>query len=230
MNLNEFAPPIGRHTVLNPKLWDHDRLKSAVRGALLRISEDFIRYVAVPVKVVDIVVSGGNANYTYTNKSDVDLHIIADFSQVDCDREVEELFDTKRLLYREEYDLTVLGIPVELYIEDQDHPAVSSAYSILTNSWTRPPEKTAPPVDEEELERMADVWRTVLKHAVKSGDLQTLRTSVKLLRNYRKLGLRNTPRGEYSIPNLVYKSLRNDDTLKAVTQLIDQLHSKNLSI
>ena len=230
MNLNEFAPPIGRHTVLNPKLWDHDRLKSAVRGALLRISEDFIRYVAVPVKVVDIVVSGGNANYTYTNKSDVDLHIIADFSQVDCDRAVEELFDTKRLLYREEYDLTVLGIPVELYIEDQDHPAVSSAYSILTNSWTRPPEKTAPPVDEEELERMADVWRTVLKHAVKSGDLQTLRTSVKLLRNYRKLGLRNTPRGEYSIPNLVYKSLRNDDTLKAVTQLIDQLHSKNLSI
>jgi len=230
MNLSEFAPPIGRHTVLNPKLWDHDRLKSTVRGALLRIAEDFIHYVAVPVKVVDIVLSGGNANYTYTNKSDVDLHIIADFSQVPCDREVEELFDTKRLLYREEYDLTVLSMPVELYIEDQDHPAVSSAYSILTNQWIRPPKKNTPPVDEEELERMADIWRTVLKHAVKFGDLQTLRTSVKLLRKYRKMGLRNTPQGEYSIPNLVYKSLRNDDTLKAVTQLIDQLHSKNLSI
>jgi hypothetical protein len=121
-------------------------------------------------------------------------------------------------------------MPVELYIEDQDHPAVSSAYSILTNQWIRPPKKNTPPVDEEELERMADIWRTVLKHAVKFGDLQTLRTSVKLLRKYRKMGLRNTPQGEYSIPNLVYKSLRNDDTLKAVTQLIDQLHSKNLSI
>jgi hypothetical protein len=230
MNLSEFAPPIGQHTVLNPKLWDHNQLKSAVRGALLRISEDFIQYVAVPVKVVDIVVSGGNANYTYTNKSDVDLHIIADFSQTPCDREVEELFDTKRLLYREEYDLTVLGIPVELYIEDQDHPAVSAAYSILQNKWIRPPEKNPHPVDEEKLEKMVNVWKTLLKHAIKSGDLQTLRKTVKLLRKYRKMGLRNTPAGEYSIPNLVYKSLRNDETLSAVTRLIDQLHSKNLSI
>ena len=230
MYLEEFAAPIGNHTVLNPKLWDHLRMKSHVRGALLRIAEDFIKFIDVPVKVIDVVVAGGNANYTYTGKSDIDLHIIADFDQITCDREIEELFDTKRLLYRQDYDLTLMNIPVELYVENRDHPAVSSAYSIISAKWIRKPEKNLYPIDQKELEKMVNVWRTILKQAIKSHDLQILRKTVKLLRKYRKMGLHNTPQGEYSIPNLVYKSLRNDETLAAVTDLINRLHSKKLSI
>ena len=64
---------------------------------------------------------------------------------------------------------------------------------------------------------------------MKTGDLQTCRTSVKLLRDYRKKGLK-TPAGEFSIPNLVYKSLRNDDTVKAITTLIDRLQDQSLSV
>jgi len=230
MNLTEFSLPIGQHPVLNPKLWDHNRLKSSVRGALLRIAEDFIDFVEVPVKVVDIVIAGGNANYTYTNKSDIDLHIITDFTTVDCDREVAELFDTKRLLYRYKYDLSISNIPIELYVEDKDHPAVTASYSILHDQWIQKPKTKKYKIDKEKLEHMISVWHTVLKHAIKTGDLQTMRNSVQLLRRYRKLGLHSSADGEFSIPNLVYKSLRNDDTLKGITHLIDRLHSKKLSI
>jgi predicted nucleotidyltransferase len=231
MNLKEFALPIGQHSVLNPKLWEpNNKLKNTVRGALLRIAEDFIEFVDVPVKVVDIIIAGGNANFTYTNKSDIDLHIITDFDSVYCDREVEELFDTKRLLYRYRYDLTIDNIPVELYVEDKDHPAVTASYSLIKNKWIKPPQRIKHKIDQKKLTNMVSIWHTVLKHAIKTGDLQIMRNSVKLLRRYRKLGLYRTKEGEFSMPNLVYKSLRNDDTLKGITHLIDRLHGKKLSI
>jgi hypothetical protein len=229
MNFTEFAPPVERNTVLNPKIWDSNRMKSEVRGALLRIAKDFKNFLDVPVEVLDVVITGGNANYNYTAKSDIDLHLIADFSQVSCDREVEELFDTKRLLYKRDHDITIGNIPVELYVENNDQPAVSAGvYSVLHGKWIKEPNSDQPKYDEQEVERMVKIWHSVIQHATQTGDLQTCRNAVKLLRTYRKLGLADS--GEFSVPNLVYKSLRNDDTVKGITVLIDRLHDQQLSL
>jgi hypothetical protein len=229
MNYSEFAPPIEKHPTLNPKLWEGMRLKSSVRGALLRIAEDFLDYVDVPVKVLDIIIAGGNANYTYTSHSDLDLHIIADFDSVSCDREAAELFDTKRLLYKRDFNIDIHGIPVELYIEDHREPAVSASFSLLKEQWINEPNPDIPDYDLDKLEHMIEVWRKILAHATQTGDLQTCRKAVKLLRTYRKKGL-DTEQGEFSIPNLVYKSLRNDQTLEGITILINRLHDQELSI
>lgn len=225
-----IAAPIQYNTTLNPVLWDNDRLKSEVRGALIRMAQDFIKYVGVPFQVLDVVITGGNVNYNYTSKSDIDLHIIADFDSISCDREVAELFDTKRLLYKRNYDLTIHRVPVELYIEDHRMPAVSSgSFSVARDKWLTKPSKNMPRYNEEELAHMVMTWKKVLGHAVKTGDLQACRKAVQLLRSYRKQGLK-TPAGEFSIPNLVYKSLRNDDTLKSIMIFIDRLHDQELSI
>jgi hypothetical protein len=235
MNVTELlkSPPVTINTVLNTKIWDdhNDQLKSSVRGALLRIAKDFEQFIGVPLDVKDIVITGGNANYTYTSDSDIDLHLIADFSQVKCDREAHELMDTKRLLYKEQRDLTINGIPVELYVEDLEQPAQSGGcYSIVSNKWLRKPSKNTPEYNEKELEHWVDVWHTIIKHSIKTGDLATMRSTMKLLRTYRRKGLRNDPKAEFSIPNLVYKALRNDDTVKGLQKLIDKLHDKDLSI
>ena len=177
------------------------------------------------------MITGGNANYTYTNKSDIDLHLIADFRKVSCDREVHELMDTKRLLYKQQRSLEVYGIPVELYVEDRDMPAQSGGcYSIVKNAWLRKPTKNIPQIDTQELAHWVDIWHTIIKHAIRSGKLNTMRGTMKLLRTYRRKGLHNDPRGEFSIPNLVYKSLRNDDTVRALQKLIDLAHDQDLSI
>ena len=229
MNFTEFAPPVEHNTVLNPKIWEGNRMKSEVRGALLRIAEDFKRYVDVPFTVTDIVVTGSNVNYNYTSKSDLDLHLIADFDSLACDREAAELFDTKRLLYEREHDIEVYGIPVGLYVEDQDHPGHSAGtYSVLHGRWVKEPSSDQPSYDEQEVERMVEIWHSIIRHATQTGDLQACRNSLKLLRTYRKLGLAKG--GEFSVPNLVYKSLRNDDTVKGITVLIDRLHGQNLSL
>ena len=228
MIANEFADPIELHPTLNPKLWDGEHLNPDVKKALMRIARDFKQYIGVPFRVVDVQVAGGNANYTYTEFSDLDLHLIADFTSVQCDREAAELFDSKRLLYKSQYDVNVNGVPVELYVEDLDHPAVSSSYSIVQNKWIRAPKKEVAEIDREELARMTSIWHTVIQHAIKTADRQNLSSVLKLLRKYRKLGLAQS--GEFGTPNLVYKSLRNDDTIKGLTKLLDRLHSQELSI
>jgi hypothetical protein len=226
---NEYAEPIGQHQELNPKLWDQDQLQSHVRGALLRIAEDFLKFVDIPVEVVDIRLSGGNANYNYSEYSDIDLHVIADFSQVDCDREVAELFDTKRLLYKRLHTITISGIPVELYIEDQDHPAVSAAYSVVKDQWIKEPGQKLPQYDENAVKTAMEMWHKLIKTAIMSGNLSTCRKALSLLRKYRKMGLK-TPEGEFSTANLAYKSLRNDHTIEGIVTLINLLHDRSLSI
>lgn len=230
MNQNEYAKPVEYNTTLNPQIWDHDRLKGEVKGALLRMAEDFIKYIDIPFDVVDIIITGGNVNYNYTEHSDIDLHIVADFNTVKCDREVQELFDTKRLLYKRQYDLSIHNIPVELYVEDHRMPAVSAGtFSLMHDRWINKPNKHLPKYNEEELAHWIGVWKKILRHATMTGDLQTCRNALKLLRAYRKKGLK-TSQGEFSIPNLVYKSLRNDKVIEGLTVLIDKLHDQQLSI
>jgi hypothetical protein len=231
MNFTEFAPPINHNTTLNAKIWDHDSLKSSVRGALLRMAEDFEQFIGVPLSVEDIVITGGNANYTYTGDSDIDLHLIADFSGVRCDREVAELMDSKRHLYKAGHDLSIHGIPVELYVEDKAMPAQSGGcYSIVNDEWIRHPNKHIPKIDDQAIQHWVDVWHTVIKHSIQTGELAVARKTMKLLRSYRKMGLYRDPLGEFSIPNLVYKSLRNDDTIRALQKLIDVAHDRELSV
>jgi hypothetical protein len=229
MKLIEFTEPVEKHSVLNPKLWDNARLKSDVRGALLRIAEDFIEFVSVPINVEDIVMYGGNANYNYTSKSDIDLHLIVDFDTVQCDRAVEELFDSKRKLYKEKYNVEIRGIPVELYVENLDNTPVSSSYSVLHAEWIKEPNSDTPEWDKTEVARMVKLWQVILQHAIKTGRLDTCRSTMSLLRRYRQMGLQQ-PDGEFSIPNLVFKSLRNDNTINGIQTMIDHLHDQSLSI
>lgn len=226
----EYADPINHNTVLNPKIWDHDRLKPDVRGALIRMAEDFIDFVDIPFDIKDIIITGGNVNFTYTKDSDIDLHIVADFDTVKCDREVAELFDTKRLLYKRQHRLEIYGIPVELYIEDHRTPGVTAGmFSVEQDEWLRRPSKVVPKYDNVELDRQVAFWTKILQRAIMTGDLQVCRKALKLLREYRKKGL-STPAGEFSIPNLVYKSLRNDKVIDSMARLIDRLHDQELSI
>jgi hypothetical protein len=155
--------------------------------------------------------------------------LIADFDSVDCDREAAELFDSKRLLYKREHSIKIHGIPVELYVEDQREPAVSSSYSLIKQQWIREPSKESPRYDPEELEQQVRVWTKIIQQATKTGDLQILRTVLTLLRKYRRMGL-NTDLGEFSRPNLVYKSLRNNSTLIGLVTLVDRLHDQQLSL
>lgn len=228
MRIVEFDLGFEPHDKLNPKLWDGDELLPDVKSALIKIAHDFRNYIDVPFDVSDLIITGGQVSYYYTGHSDLDLHLIADFDSVACDREAAELFDAKRVLYNNRYTITVKGIPVELYVEDERYPAVSASYSLVSDSWLKKPIEQNETIDLKEIERISEIWDKIIKASLTSKDLKTAKKTLDLLRNYRKLGLKTT--GEYGVANLVYKTLRNSKILEKLVRFIDEMHTTNLSI
>jgi len=228
MTILDFKLGFEPHQTLNTKLWKGDQLQPEIESALIKVAKDFKKFIGVPFDVVDVRVTGGQVSYYYTEHSDLDLHLIADYSSVTCDREAAELFDAKRLLYKAKYDVTVKGIPVELYVEDLDHPAVSAAYSVMKRTWITHPKKDIGPFDVNEIERMSHIWSTVIGYSLESNNVETAKKTMNLLRKFRHLGLKSG--GEYSTANLVYKTLRNSDLIRNLQNYIDQAHDHNLSV
>ena len=228
MRILELDLGFEQHNELNPLLWQGEDLRPEVKMTLLKIAKDFVEYVEVPFEVKDLVLTGSQLGYYYTKHSDLDLHIIVDFDTVNCDREAAELFDTKRLLYKKQYDISIHGVPVEVYIEDSNFPAVSATYSLGKGGWKIKPDSQPEEIDSDEIIRMSKIWQTVIGKAIESNDLETGRKVLKMLRNYRKLGLKQT--GEYGIENLVYKTLRNSKIIEKLMKMIGDLHDQSLSI
>ena len=68
---------------LNSLFWENDRLSPAVRDKLLKIAENFFDNLGLDTDIDDITITGSMANFNWTKYSDIDLHLIVDFSQID---------------------------------------------------------------------------------------------------------------------------------------------------
>ena len=147
MDINELesfnlGDAVKFNSELNPKIWDQNQhMLPEVRKNLLEIAQDFQDFLGLSdLQVKDITVSGSNAAYTYTDHSDVDLHLVVDFPD-DFNNEVyRELFDAKKYQYNDQYDFRIGNYDVELYVQDADEPHVSRGiYSIKDDNWVRIP-------------------------------------------------------------------------------------------
>ena len=120
---------------LNPKIFDETQhMYEDVRRRLLMIADDFFETLNVGwVDIDDIILTGSLSNYNWSKFSDVDLHILVNFEEVDENTElVKEYFNSKKNLWNEKHDITIKGYDVELYMQDTDEDHVSSGvYSIL---------------------------------------------------------------------------------------------------
>ena len=85
MQMFEFQQPIEIHGQLNPKLWRGTRLRKDVYRALMRIAGEFYKSLNVQANVQDILITGSQVNYNYGPNSDLDLHLVIDFADVDCE-------------------------------------------------------------------------------------------------------------------------------------------------
>ena len=224
----EFTRGYEEHDQLNPKLWDGDQLRPEVKIKLLQIADKFKEFVDLDIPVLDIHITGGQVTYHYTEQSDLDLHLIVDYSKIQCDQEVEELLDTKRLLFKEKYQINIRGIPIEPGTEDINRPTVSSAWSLKTNSWVREPKNYSGKIDHENIKKQYKYWDKLIGSVLDQNDLKSAQKVLKLLRKYRKSGLKHS--GEYGVENLVYKSLRNSRVLAKLVNFIDSGDTRDLSI
>ena len=228
MKITEFIAPIEQHETLNQKLWEGNDLRPEVHAKLLEIAKEFYEYLDVSVEVQDLVISGSQANFNYSPYSDLDLHLIVNYGDVQCDLEVDELFDTKRKLWKEKHDINIRGIPVELYVEDSLKPAVSSIYSLLNRKWIKKPNPQSVTYNKSLVVDEVKKWNEVIDHALKTKNLDVMRKVKDMLKDFRQGGLDSG--GEFSIENLTYKSLRNSGKISDLMKAIVDIHDRQLSI
>ena len=130
---------------LNPKFWDDGHLDTRIRLKLLDIADDFFNSLDVDwVEPEDIIITGSIANYNWNKKySDIDLHILVDYEDVDERVDfVREYFTLKKNAWNEKHkNLRIFGFPVEVYVQDANEPHASSGvYSIDKDKWLTEPD------------------------------------------------------------------------------------------
>ncbi len=218
------------HNNLNPKLWNGTHLRPEVRKQLITIAQDFLSELGIhDLDVKDITVSGSNAAYSYTKHSDLDLHILVDLSELDNDEVYKELFNAKKTIYNDSHDITIHGVPVELYVQDAREPVISlGEYSILNNEWLRIPTKRRANFDQNSSRAKYEKLLDIINQALRSTSLEKVTKTLKKIRQYRQAGLDKG--GEFGPENLAYKALRSRGYITKLYDLRDKLHSQELTV
>lgn len=113
---------IEKHNTLNPLLFDeNDELKLEIKEAIEKIVNQFIEDLkedGIKINLKDVILVGSNVSYNYTKDSDLDVHLIVDSKTLDCNPELYALlYGAYRSLFNKNYDITIKGIPVEIYVE-----------------------------------------------------------------------------------------------------------------
>lgn len=211
---------------LNPKLWDNDRLKPEIKAQLVKIAEVFQEFIGIKINVVDYTITGSNANYTWTDYSDLDLHIIVKGLP---DEKERELYNAKKALWSEEHNITVKGLPVECYVQGEEEPHHSTGvYSILADQWLEKPKKVKPNINDAAVKAKKSSLIHDIETALLSKDITKIRAVKDKITKMRKAGLEKA--GEWSTENVVFKILRNIGLIDKMTQLIRELEDEELSL
>jgi len=224
--LNESLDIVTVNKRLNPKIWEGNELKPEVREKLMDIARVFKEFIGIDITVVDITVTGSNANYTWTEYSDLDLHLIVPGIPTESER---ELYTAKKALWAEQHNITIKGLPVECYVQgDEETHHSTGVYSIAKNQWLTKPKKIKPDVDDAAVTAKKDSIVHDIETALLSKDIERLRTVKERITKMRKSGLARA--GEWSVENLVFKVLRNLGFIDKITDLIRELEDQELSL
>ena len=218
------------HDELNPNLFQDDQLLPEVREQLLIIASDFVIELGIKeFNIQDITLTGSNAAYSYTPHSDLDLHILVDMTMLPNDEIYQELFHAKKTIYNDSHDITVHGIPVELYVEDAAQPVVSlGEYSVLNDEWLRVPAKRRANLDQTTTKAKYNKLFDIIQMVLKTDKLDKVTNLLTTIKRYRQAGLDKG--GEFGPENLAYKILRKQGYIDKLYQLRNKLHSQTLSI
>lgn len=224
---------------LNPELWDGDKLKSDVKKTLNKIANDFFETLKLPksVKILDILFTGSLANYNWSKYSDIDLHVLIDFSKLNGNKDfVKNSFDSQKNMWNLKHDVTIHDYDVELYVQDIKEKLMATAvYSIVNDEWIEKPERENIKINKKEIKQKAEFFIDKLNTIKKEYDDDNFKKCIsdidklkEKLKNFRKSGLEKG--GEYSIENIVYKTLRRSNFLEIIDTYKAKSYDKLMSI
>ena len=216
--------------ILNPDIWDNNKLNPEIKEKLLQIGKDFYADTETDAPLKDILFVGSLANYNWSDTSDFDVHVVIDFKDVDGNVElVEKLVNALKSKWNDEHDIHLKGHNVEVYIQDVTKENRSTGvYSLMQDKWLSEPQKENIQIDKEKIQEKYNDTVRKINSAIKAQDINKLKAIVKDVYDMRQAGLDKS--GELSTENLVFKILRNRNYIEKLKQEIINLYDKKQSL
>jgi predicted nucleotidyltransferase len=222
---------------LNQKIWDGEAsVRPGVKAAIMDIVDEFLEGLDLEAEIKDVIITGSIANYNWSKFSDIDVHILVDFAEVnDNTKMVKKFFDSVRSNWNKLHVINVKGHEVELYVQEEKEPHVSTGvYSLLTDSWIVKPKKVKPELDKDTAtKKMLDISREIDKLSMiydrgqHQGAFDLAERIKEKIKRMRRSGLDRS--GIYSPENLAFKMLRRSGDIEQLfsiyTQAYDRLYS-----
>jgi DNA-binding Lrp family transcriptional regulator len=235
---------------LNPKFWSDGHLDSRIRLKLMDISNDFIEYLGIEPNIVeDVLMTGSLANFNWSEEfSDIDLHILLDYSDVDENTEfVKQYFMSQKNSWNNEHgDITIFGFPVEVYVQDINEKHDSSGvYSLDRDKWLIEPDRNilaTSKVNKKLIkDKVSDYTNKIdklvyLYGKAKDDEYKLGKIAEKAnvlwdeIKNSRKKGFEISNGKEINNFNIIFKTLRRFGYLDKLYQLKTKTYNKLNSI
>ena len=237
---------LSKKNSLNPNIWDGMKLNPKIRLKLLDIADDFWEFVDVKwVDPISIILTGSICNFNWSDASDIDLHLVVDYSEVDEKTEfVKQFFDMKKNEWNENHSsLEIMGFNVELYVQDSNADLASQGvYDLEENKWISEPSMPQGNFAEENESAISDLAARIMtlideleneiaiaKDTYKSRYFGELASEfVSHIHKMRHDSLEK--QGEDSIGNMVYKVLRRSGYIDKIYDAIHLAYDKENSI
>jgi len=226
---------------LEPQIWKNNRLNPDIKQNLLAIAIDFFDELGFgddfKGQIEDITLTGSVANFNWTKHSDIDLHLIIDFSKIDENYDlVREYFSAKTSNWNKLHEIKIFGYEVEVYVQDSGEEHFSSGvYSIKDDKWIVEPVRKEPKIDASMVMRKVKSFSDMVERAEDFHDDKDFQGahafSIKLakkIKKFRQSGLED--RGEYSFENLAFKFLRNSGIIKNLFDVRNKSYDKMMSL
>ncbi len=245
MNFKEFMNEIddelkgtfNTQETLEPNFWPlGKKLRPSIRKRLIEIAQDFYDSLEIDAELKDITFTGSLANYNWSPHSDVDLHLIVDYKDVEADPELaKDYFNAKKSLWNRIHDIYIDGFEVEVYVQDENEPHMSTGvYSIMNDEWLTEPNRVEPSFDWNDIAKKADGIMDQIERAVDiykdrkyTDALQYIDKLKEKIRKFRKAGLDRS--GEFSSENIAFKVLRRNGYLEKLSNLKHMAYDRLMS-
>ena len=227
------------HDKLDQDFWNQpdDNLDPEIQEKLLIIANDFYNSLEVgDVPYEDVTFTGSLAAFNYSRFSDVDLHILLDFRDIDEKVDlVREYFNAMKALWNRLHDIRIKGYEVEIYVQDINDPhEAQGLYSVLTGEWLKKPAFELKDFDRDNIKKKAASLMDQVDRVEKLIDGGKYEEAEKYadklkekIRKMRKAGLETI--GAYSVENLAFKVLRRTDYLGKLSDAKRKAYDSMLS-
>lgn len=229
-----FEEKLEIHKTLNPKIWDQDNnLLEDVEEKIYEIVDEFKNQLVedgVKLEIDDIYILGSNANYNYTEESDLDIHIIADDS-FDCsDKHLQIIYNAYKTLFNNKYIIEINGIDVELYVETINSMTnIATGVYSLNKGWIKDPSEIVfPDIDEDKFEEAVAEWEARYLDIIKKPSIENVDKYIDDIYDIRITSIKNE--GEFGFNNLVFKEIRRLKYLEKLKKLRLKLKNNELSL